>query len=190
MATALKQPRPTPPPAKSRAKARRQAHQSKLAATQAQQPLAQPSRQPPLAVVSAPGMAPGNTAVSRLPRKPSYPFWLTLLLQCQRGSWLLTLVLVTAALVVYSSTIYMQQYWSKGYRNLKSMQQSERQMTVMGEALKNQIMQQAEKPGAGLVPRAPTHTIQMEPASPRPPAATAPLVIRSASSTDAEPVSY
>lgn len=186
MATALKQPRPPAPSPRPRATARRQAQRP------ASPPLPPPSlRQAALTVLpAARGGQAAAASVSRLPRKPAYPAWLNLLLRCQRGSWLLTLVLVTAALVVYSSTIYMQQYWSKGYRNLKSMQQSERQMTVMGEALKNQIMQQAEKPGAGLVPRTPAHTVQLEPAPPRPAVPTAPLVIRSAPATEAEPVSY
>jgi hypothetical protein len=110
--------------------------------------------------------------VKQLPVKRSLPQGLRLLIQLQRGSVLVTFVLVIAALVVYSSTMYMQQSWSKEYNKLKNMQRGERQMIAAGEFLKNQIMQQAEQPGSGLVPRTSDHTIFLEP-SPESPAVVA-----------------
>lgn len=125
-----------------------------------------------------------------LPRRP-LPAWLRLLIRLQRGSLIVTFILVSAALVVYGSTIYMQQHWSKEYNKLKSMQRSERQIAAVGASLKNQLIQQAEQPGSGLVPRTPEHSIILERAPERLPVTANPVLT---SPTDAasssEPLSY
>jgi hypothetical protein len=91
-----------------------------------------------------------------------------MLIRVQRGSAVITLILGAAALVVYSSAIFVQQQWSKDYQKLKTMQRSERQMIAAGEFLKNQIIQQAEQPGSGLVPKTSSHMHYLEPAPERP----------------------
>lgn len=105
--------------------------------------------------------------IQRLPERRPIPDWLRLLIRLQRGSVIVTFFLVTAALVVYGSTIYMQQLWSKEYRKLQTLQRSERQMIAAGSVLKNQIAQQAEQPGSGLVPQSPNSTILLKPAPER-----------------------
>lgn len=100
-------------------------------------------------------------------------------------------LLVTVALVVYGSTIYMQQLWSKDYHKLKSMQRSERQMLATNEFLKNQIIQQAEQPESGLVLKTPDHTVYLEPAPVRPPVPVNPILVKpEPSSNGADPLGY
>lgn len=115
--------------------------------------------------------------------------WLRLLIQLQRGSVIVTFVLVTAALVVYGSTIYMQQHWSKGYNKLKTMQRNERTMIAAGELMKNQLIQQAEQPGSGLVPRTAAHTVVIEPQPPRAPVTMNP-VLKVAPPSNSAPLGY
>jgi hypothetical protein len=113
-----------------------------------------------------------------------------LLIQLQRGSLIVTFILVTAALVVYGSTMYLQQLWSKEYRKLKTMQRSERQMLAAEGFLKNQIIQQAEQPGSGLVPKTPEHTIYLPSAPPRPAPPVNPIILKSEPSQGGEALGY
>jgi hypothetical protein len=112
------------------------------------------------------------TNIRQLPSQAPIPQWLRMLMRVQRGSTVITLILGAAALVVYSSAIFVQQQWSKDYQKLKSMQRSERQMIAAGEFLKNQIIQQAEQPGSGLVPKSSAHMLYLEPAPERSPVET------------------
>ncbi len=113
-----------------------------------------------------------------------------MLIQLQRGSVIVTFVLVTAALVVYGSTIYMQQHWSKEYNKLKSMQRNERKMIAAGELMKNQLIQQAEQPGSGLVPRTAAHTIVVEPQPLRPPVTVNPVLKVEPRTPNSQPLGY
>jgi len=150
----------------------------------------QPRQRPKPHLAAVPNLPP-RPAVRQLPTHRPIPPWLRLLIQLQRGSVIVTFVLVTAALVVYGSTIYMQQHWSKEYRKLKTMQRSERQMIAAGELIKNQLIQQAEQPGSGLVPRTSEHTIVLEPAPARPPVtAPIPVVTKIEKSSDMAPLGY
>jgi hypothetical protein len=90
------------------------------------------------------------------------------LVQIQRGSVAVAFVLVTAALIVYGSTVYMQQLWSKDYRQLKALERGERQMVAASDVIKEQIVQQAERPGSGLVRRTKDMAVFLEPAPARP----------------------
>lgn len=106
--------------------------------------------------------------VRRLRAEQQLPTSVRLLIQIQRGSVAVAFVLVTAALVVYGSTVYMQQLWSKEYRQLKTLERSERQMVAASDVIKEQIVQQAERPGSGLVRRTKDMAIFLEPAPARP----------------------
>ncbi|WP_199290447.1 hypothetical protein [Leptolyngbya sp. FACHB-36] len=120
----------------------------------------------PLAVVP-PSAQP--TKVRRFPStQRSLPLWLRLLVRVQRSSLIAAVVLVIAALVLYGSTVYTQQLWSREYNKLKTMQRNERQLTTTSEALKHQLAQQAERPNSGLIPRTPANTLFLQPAPPRP----------------------
>ncbi|MBW4695453.1 MAG: hypothetical protein KME27_27195 [Lyngbya sp. HA4199-MV5] len=100
--------------------------------------------------------------------------WLRVLIQAQRGSLVIAFVLVIATLLVYGSTVYTQQLWSKEYRKLKTLQRNEREMTATSASLENQLALQAERPGSGLVPQTPESTIFLQPAPQRQPLVTTP----------------
>ena len=114
---------------------------------------------------------PGSRSVAqirRLPTPRALPLGLRLLLLVQRSSTAIAAVLVLATLVVYGSTVYTQQLWSKEYRKLKTSQRHERQFVTASEALKARASQQAERPGSGLVPQTPASLLFVQPSAPRP----------------------
>ena len=82
-------------------------------------------------------------------------------------STLVTFLLVTTTLTIYSWTVYTQQQWTRDYRKLEDLQRQERQLTTANEVMKNQLAQQAEKPATGLVPPTQTNAIFLPPAQER-----------------------
>ncbi len=76
-------------------------------------------------------------------------------MRLQRGSLLVTFLLAGSVLLVYGTTVYTQQRWSQGYRQLQEAQRQERQMQTAAEAMKDQLAKQAEHPKSGLVPKSP-----------------------------------
>ena len=109
-----------------------------------------------------------NPRVQQLPTLRALPVWLRVLLMVQRSSTAIAVVLVAAMLVVYGSTVYTQQLWSKEYRKLKTSQRNERQLVSASEALKAQAAQQSERPGSGLVPQIPADLLFVQPSALRP----------------------
>ena len=90
---------------------------------------------------------------SRLPR------WFLSLRSLQRRFGIATYILVAGMLVVYSSTVYLQQKWSQEYRKLEDLQRYERQLTTANEVLKNQLAKEAEQPATQLIPPNPGKAI-------------------------------
>lgn len=109
-----------------------------------------------------------DSRVRQLPILRALPVWLRVLLMVQRSSTAIAVVLVAAMLIVYGSTVYTQQLWSKEYRKLKTSQRNERQLVSASEALKAQAAQQSERPGAGLVPQTPADLLFVQPSALRP----------------------
>lgn len=95
------------------------------------------------------------------------PAWLRTIAFLQRGSDLVTFLLVIATLTVYSWTVYTQQHWAKEYRKLETLQRNERNLTTANEAMKDQLAQEAEKPATGLVTPNQVNTIVLQPAPQR-----------------------
>jgi hypothetical protein len=89
-----------------------------------------------------------STSIANSPRMTP---WQRSLLVAQRSSLLLSLCLISLMLGVYAWTVYLQQIWSKEYRQLENLQRQERQMTAANEALKSQLAKTAENPQSGLV---------------------------------------
>jgi hypothetical protein len=79
-----------------------------------------------------------------------------------------TFLLIGVALSIYSSTVYTQQLWGKEYNKLKTMQRHERQMVAVGEALKTQLLEQADHPDSGLVAKPLDGMVVVPAAAPRP----------------------
>ncbi|TVQ56636.1 MAG: hypothetical protein EA366_09705 [Spirulina sp. DLM2.Bin59] len=106
----------------------------------------------------APQVRPSSRSQSSF-AAPAAPFWLQALLVIQRGSSILTFCLATAVLIVYGSTVYIQQAWSEEFRQLEQLQREKRELTTADELMKNQLAQQAAAPENGLVAPSPANTI-------------------------------
>jgi hypothetical protein len=106
-----------------------------------------------------------------LSQRPT-PIWLSPLLFLQRGSDIVTFVLVAATLTLYAWTVYTQQQWTQEYRKLENLQRDERHLTTTNALIKDQLAQQAEKPATGLVTPTPANTIFLPPAPQRPSSST------------------
>ena len=109
-----------------------------------------------------------KASVRQLPDREKPPQWLRSLLLTQQVSVLATFVLAGAVLAVYGWTVYSQQLWGKEYSRLEQLRRNERQITASGEVLKNQIANQSNRPGAGLVPQSPDSLIFLKTAPARP----------------------
>lgn len=97
------------------------------------------------------------------------PAWLQLFVSLQRTSTILAFLMVSAVLATYSWTVYSQHNWSRAYGRLETLKDNERKLMQTSESLKNQIAQQAETPGSGLVLPDASHTVYLEPAPVRSP---------------------
>lgn len=106
-------------------------------------------------VTSLPSRATGQKVERLNTTQQTTPTWLASLIFIQRGSDIVTFLLVAATLTIYSWTVYTQQQWSQEYRKLENLQRNERNLTTANEVMKDQLAQQAEKPATGLVN--PTH---------------------------------
>ncbi len=127
-----------------------------------------------------------KASVRQLPHREKPPQWLRSLLITQQVSVVATFILAGAVLAVYGWTVYSQQLWGKEYSRLEQLRRSERAFTANGEVLKNQIANQSDRPGAGLVPQNPDSLIFLKTAPARP---EKPLSASSASSPVA-PLGY
>lgn len=133
-------------------------------------------------VTSMPSRTAGQKVEKLNVSQRTKPVWLSSLLVLQRGSDLIAFLLVATTLTLYSWTVYTQQQWSREYRDWEKLQREERQLTAKNASMKNQLAQQAERPGTGLVPPAQTNPILL-PSAPQRPFQTAPT-----QSADPEPV--
>jgi hypothetical protein len=106
-------------------------------------------------------------AVRKLPSPDAPPRWLRSLILMQQVSLITTFTLAGSVLLVYGWTVYAQQLWSKEYQKLEELRRSERQLSANGEILKNQIANQANRPGTTLVPQTPDSLIFLRPAPAR-----------------------
>lgn len=111
-----------------------------------------------------------DRTIKILPESQTLPTWLQIAIGFQRRFSIGTLLLVSAVLAVYSSTVYSQQLWSQKYRQLEALRRQERQVTAASEVLKNQLANQAEQPDNGLVSPNPENNLFLEPSPVRSPA--------------------
>lgn len=135
----------------------------------ASRPLAfkSPAAKSPKSLAAKPHpQVPSSTAVH--PFRPKQSLWLTLLVWLQRGSGVVTLMLVVGALITYGWTVYTQEQWGKQFDKLESLKKKERQLVSANEVLKNQMAEQAERPTAGLLLPDPSNAIFLAPAPQRP----------------------
>lgn len=143
-------------------------------------PQSRQSRRPPtnsrvmrsrVALSSTVTSMPSKTARQKVERLDAMqrvtPAWLSPLLILQRSSDVVSFVLISATLALYSLTVYTQQQWAQEYRKLENLQRNERHLTTTNAVIKDQLAQQAEKPATGLVTPTPANTIFLPPAPQR-----------------------
>ncbi|MEM6452541.1 MAG: hypothetical protein AAF703_19770 [Cyanobacteria bacterium P01_D01_bin.105] len=87
-----------------------------------------------------------------LPRQPKLPFALQLLNRLQQGSAMVMGVLVTAALIVYGSTVYVDKSTSRALVQLDELQGESQQLTSANESIKQSLAEQAIREDSELEP--------------------------------------
>lgn len=85
-----------------------------------------------------------------LPSKPKLPFGLQVLNRVQQGSAAIAGILVTGALVVYGSTVYVDKSNSYTLAQLDALQSESQQLTSANEAIKQSLAEQAAQADSGL----------------------------------------
>lgn len=119
-------------------------------------------------------IVPQSTAVRRLPAPEAAPNWLRSLIKLQQVSLVATFTLSGLTLVTYGWTVYAQQLWGKEYHKLEELRRNERQLGANSAMLQNHLANQANSPGATLVPRTSASMIFLKPAPVRGATPTAP----------------
>lgn len=85
-----------------------------------------------------------------LPDRPNLPVGLRLLNRIQQGSTVLTCLLVTGALAVYGSTVYVDKSTNRALTELDALQGESQELTSANEAIKQSLAEQAVRPDSGL----------------------------------------
>ncbi|HSF74190.1 MAG TPA: hypothetical protein VLA84_10370 [Microcoleus sp.] len=99
-----------------------------------------------------------------LPNRQQQPVWLRSLLQAQRASSVVAVMLLGGALSLYGLTVYGEQRWSQEYQKLETLRLREQQLSASSEVLKHQLAKEAQNPETGLAPQNPGDTIFLQPA--------------------------
>ncbi|MEG4307407.1 hypothetical protein [Microcoleus sp. D3_18a_C4] len=99
-----------------------------------------------------------------LPNRQQQPVWLRSLLQAQRASSVVAVMLLGGALSLYGLTVYGEQRWSQDYQKLETLRLQEQQLSAASEVLKHQLAKEAQNPETGLAPQNPGNTIFLQPA--------------------------
>lgn len=87
-----------------------------------------------------------------LPKQPKLPLGLHLLNRLQQGSAIVTSLLVTGALVVYGSTVYVDRSTQHALIQLDTLQGESQQLTSASESIKESLAEQAIQSDSGLEP--------------------------------------
>jgi len=74
-----------------------------------------------------------------------------------------------ATLGVYSLAFKNQEAWNKAHRRLQLLQRNEKDITIINETLKYQLVQEAENPYHGFIPQDKNTLIFVSPGSPQRP---------------------
>lgn len=98
-----------------------------------------------------------------LPDKPSLPVGLRLLNRVQQGSTVLTSVLVTGALLVYGSTVYLDKSTNRALAQLDALQGESQELTSANESIKQSLAEQAIREDSGLKPTEPGDVLFLAP---------------------------
>lgn len=105
-----------------------------------------------------------TSATISLPQQPKLPLGLSVLNRLQQGSTAITGLLVTAALLVYGSTVYVDKSTTKAIIQLDELQGEAQQLTSANESIKQTLAEQATRSDSGLEPYEAGDVIFVEPA--------------------------
>ena len=89
---------------------------------------------------------PGASVLKVLPARQPQPVWLRSLLQAQRASSVVAVMLLGGPLSLYGLTVYGEQRWSQDYQKLETLRLQEQQLSAASEVLKNQLAKEAQNP--------------------------------------------
>ncbi|MEG3958077.1 hypothetical protein [Microcoleus sp. herbarium2] len=107
---------------------------------------------------------PSASVLKVLPPRQPQPVWLRSLLQAQRASSVVAVMLLGGALSLYGLTVYGEQRWNQDYQKLETLRLQEQQLSAASEVLKHQLAKEAQNPETGLAPQNPGNTIFLQPA--------------------------
>ncbi|MGB3292305.1 MAG: hypothetical protein WBB01_04825 [Phormidesmis sp.] len=102
-----------------------------------------------------------------LPHKPKLPLGLQLLNKVQQGSTVIAGFLMTGALVVYGSTVYIDKSTSHTLAQIDALQSESEQLTSANEAIKQSLAEQAAQANSGLGLHKSGDVLFLSPAPPR-----------------------
>ncbi len=111
-----------------------------------------------------------SAAPLSLPKQPKLPFAIQLLTRLQQGSTAITCLLVTSALAVYGSTVYVDKSTEYALARIDRLQGESQQLTAANEAIKQSLAEQAMQAESGLTPYKAGDVLFLEPAPVRDPA--------------------
>ncbi|MEO0770462.1 MAG: hypothetical protein AAFY72_13725 [Cyanobacteria bacterium J06649_4] len=83
-------------------------------------------------------------------KRASLPFGLTLLNRMQQGSAVVATALISSALLLYGSTVYVDKSTSRALIQLDALQSESQQLTTANEAIKQSLAEQATLEDSGL----------------------------------------
>lgn len=87
----------------------------------------------------------------------------------QRWSLVGCLSLGLGTLGLYGFTVMQQHQWGTSYDRLEYLRRQELRLIAANAVLRNQILQQVERPQSGLIPAHSSDLVFLKPAAPRPP---------------------
>lgn len=93
-----------------------------------------------------------TSAAVSLPQQSRLPAGLKLLNRINQCSTVVTSLLVTSALVLYGSTVYVDKSTNRALAKLDALQGESQQLTTANEAIKHSLAEQATQAESGLEP--------------------------------------
>lgn len=109
-----------------------------------------------------------RSSLKAMPDRMPLPVWLRALKKIENVSVVVTLLLVSSAVVTYGWAVYSQQLWGKNYSRLDTLLRDERQLLKGSELMKNDIARHSDPKQYGLVPRTSDHIVVIPPSPLRP----------------------
>ncbi|MEO0541974.1 MAG: hypothetical protein AAFZ80_14085 [Cyanobacteria bacterium P01_A01_bin.105] len=109
-----------------------------------------------------------RSSVTALPRHSrQWPWWLKGLVVAQQSSTVLAGGLMAAALMVYSSTVYVDKMVFRTSRELEALKAETQQMTTANETLKHSLAERAAAPRSAFRDYQPDQALFLTPAPAR-----------------------